>query len=92
MIQFGVQGQSPGGGLGAKPPEAERFFHFQKVIVALKWGRRPPQWKILGGGGSGRGAVAPFKGATGGAAEKGGCSPHARPSLDPPLGLSVCSM
>ena len=36
-FQFGVQGQSPGGGLGAKPPEAE-LFHFRKVIVALKRG------------------------------------------------------
>jgi len=40
MVKFnsGSMGQSPGGGLGAKPPEAERFFHFQKVIVALKRG------------------------------------------------------
>jgi hypothetical protein len=37
-VQFGVQGQSPGGGLGAKPPEAERFFHFEKVIVTLRRG------------------------------------------------------
>ena len=37
-VPFGVQGQSPGGGLGAKPPEAERFFLFQRVILALKRG------------------------------------------------------
>ena len=35
-------GADPMWGLGAKPPEAERFFHFQKVIVALKLGMRPP--------------------------------------------------
>jgi hypothetical protein len=27
-------GAEPRWGLGAKPPEAERLFHFQKVIVA----------------------------------------------------------
>jgi len=37
-VLFGVQRQSPGGGLGAKPPAAERFFLFQRVIVALKRG------------------------------------------------------
>jgi hypothetical protein len=37
-VHFGVQGQSPGGGQGAK---LNVFFHFQKGIVALKRGRRP---------------------------------------------------
>ena len=42
-------GAEPGGGLGAKPPEAERFFDFLKVIVALKRGRRPPPVENLMG-------------------------------------------
>ena len=37
-VQFGVQGQNPSGCLGTKSPEAEGFFHFQRVIVALNWG------------------------------------------------------
>ena len=29
-VLFGVQRQSPGEGLGAKPPAAERFFFFRE--------------------------------------------------------------
>ena len=50
LVQCGVQEQSPGGGLGAKPPEAERFFSFLEGDCCIKTGGGGHhQWKILGG-------------------------------------------
>jgi len=70
-INLGSRGRAPVGVWGRSLPEAERFFfHFQKVIVALKGRKRPPSLEYFRGGGRQ------------GAAEKAGCSP--RP-LDPPL-------
>ena len=64
----GSRGRAPVGFWGRSPQKLNVFFHFQKVIVALKRGRRPSSVEDLGG-----------RGATGEAAEKGGCSPPAPP-------------
>jgi len=80
-VPFGVQGQSPGGGLGAKPPEAERFFLFQRVILALNRGGAAT---ISGGfkGGGGRAAAARPSHLQG-RPIRGAAAP--RPLLDPSL-------
>jgi hypothetical protein len=49
-VLFGVQRQSPGGGLGAKPPAAELFFSESDCGIKTGWGG-DHQWKNKGGGG-----------------------------------------
>jgi len=46
----GVQGQSPGGGLGAKPPEAEDIYANNHCNVLTKTSEFFSAWEFLGGG------------------------------------------
>jgi len=63
MVKFnsGSRGRAPVGVWGRSLPEAERFFfHFQKVIVALKRRKRPPSVEhFRGEGRPKRGDAAP---------------------------------
>ena len=53
-VPFGVQGQSPSGGLGALP-KLNVFFLFQRVILALtQGGVRPPSVEDLRGAAAAR--------------------------------------
>jgi len=52
---LGVRGKSPGGVLGAKPPEAERFSFFEGDCCIKMGRRRPSSVEDLAGTTRGRG-------------------------------------
>ena len=56
LVKFnsGSRGRAPVWVWGAKPQKLNVFFHFQKVIVALKWGRRPTSVEDFRGSDRGR--------------------------------------
>jgi len=87
-VQFGVRGQSPGGGLGVgASPRSGTFFSLSNSDCGIKAGRGSPfSVRFKGGGVKGWGAAAtrsPNLQGRGGS-RKGGCSPQHSP-LDPPL-------